>query len=206
MKVFFDTEFTGLHKNTSLISIGCVSEKKDVFYAELVDFNKNEVDDWLKSNVFSQTIRVDSEGKLTKSDAKREGEISNYTDKSLFCVGNCMTVRNELMQWFDSIREENPIEFVSDVCHYDMVLLIDLLTNGGSALQLPEWISACCHDINQDIAKFLKITEKEAFGVDRERFLTQFNMYYCTIAKHDSLHDALVICDIYKSIKDARRH
>ena len=160
MKVFFDTEFTGLHKNTSLISIGCVSEKKDVFYAELVDFNKNEVDDWLKSNVFSQTIRVDSEGKLTKSDAKREGEISNYTDKSLFCVGNCMTVRNELMQWFDSIREENPIEFVSDVCHYDMVLLIDLLTNGGSALQLPEWISACCHDINQDIAKFLKINEK----------------------------------------------
>ena len=32
MKIFFDTEFTGLHKNTTLISIGLVSETGDEFY------------------------------------------------------------------------------------------------------------------------------------------------------------------------------
>ena len=26
MKIFFDTEFTGLHKNTELISIGLIAE------------------------------------------------------------------------------------------------------------------------------------------------------------------------------------
>ena len=34
MKVWFDTEFTGLHKNTTLISIGLVNEYNETFYAE----------------------------------------------------------------------------------------------------------------------------------------------------------------------------
>lgn len=33
MKVFFDTEFTGLHKDTTLISIGLVDEYNNHFYA-----------------------------------------------------------------------------------------------------------------------------------------------------------------------------
>ena len=31
MKIFFDTEFTRLHKNTTLISIGLVAETEDLF-------------------------------------------------------------------------------------------------------------------------------------------------------------------------------
>lgn len=34
-KIFFDTEFTGLHQNTTLISIGLVSDEGERFYAEL---------------------------------------------------------------------------------------------------------------------------------------------------------------------------
>ena len=37
MKIFFDTEFTGLHKNTTLISIGLVAENGKKFYAEFND-------------------------------------------------------------------------------------------------------------------------------------------------------------------------
>ena len=37
MKVFFDTEFTGLYKDTNLISIGLVSEDGKEFYAEIDD-------------------------------------------------------------------------------------------------------------------------------------------------------------------------
>jgi len=34
MKMFFDTEFSELEQNTSLISIGLVSENNQIFYAE----------------------------------------------------------------------------------------------------------------------------------------------------------------------------
>jgi len=39
-KIFFDTEFTGLHQNTTLISIGLISECGKTFYAELTDYDK----------------------------------------------------------------------------------------------------------------------------------------------------------------------
>ena len=42
-KIFFDTEFTGLHQNTTLISIGLVSECGKSFYAELVDSNIDNI-------------------------------------------------------------------------------------------------------------------------------------------------------------------
>lgn len=44
-KLFFDTEFTGLHKNTTLISIGIVSECGCKFYAELTDYDKTQIDE-----------------------------------------------------------------------------------------------------------------------------------------------------------------
>ena len=51
MKLFFDTEFTGLHKKTTLISLGIVSEDNKTFYAEFTDYNKDQVNDWLQINV-----------------------------------------------------------------------------------------------------------------------------------------------------------
>ena len=53
MKVFFDTEFTGLHQNTTLISIGLVDENGREFYAELIDYDQTQVDDWLQDNVIT---------------------------------------------------------------------------------------------------------------------------------------------------------
>jgi hypothetical protein len=50
-KIFFDTEFTGLHQNTTLISIGLISECGKEFYAELTDYDVTQIDDWLKQNV-----------------------------------------------------------------------------------------------------------------------------------------------------------
>ena len=46
-----------------------------------------------------------------------------------------------------------------------MVLFIDLF---GSAFDIPENVNAVCHDINQDIAKHLGISEEEAFDYTRE--------------------------------------
>ena len=63
-KLFFDTEFTGLHQNTTLISIGLISECGKTFYAELTDYDKTQLDDWLNENVISNLLFSD---KITKS-------------------------------------------------------------------------------------------------------------------------------------------
>lgn len=53
MKVFFDTEFTGLRQNTTLISIGCVAETGETFYAEHSNYDRSQVDDWIRQHVLS---------------------------------------------------------------------------------------------------------------------------------------------------------
>lgn len=51
MKVFFDTEFTGLHQHTTLVSIGCVAENGRTFYAETNDYDYCQTDEWFDKNV-----------------------------------------------------------------------------------------------------------------------------------------------------------
>ena len=53
MKIFFDTEFTGLHQGTTLISIGMIAEDGRELYCELNDYDKTQIDDWLKDNVIA---------------------------------------------------------------------------------------------------------------------------------------------------------
>ena len=59
MKIYFDTEFTGLHKNTTLISIGLIDEVGRSFYAEFSDYDKYQCDDWIKENVWANLIYKD---------------------------------------------------------------------------------------------------------------------------------------------------
>ena len=60
-KIFFDTEFTGLHQNTTLISIGLISECGKTFYSEFTDYDKSQLDDWLQENVINNLIIQDTE-------------------------------------------------------------------------------------------------------------------------------------------------
>ena len=108
MKIFFDTEFTGLRKDTTLISIGLVSANGQVFYAEFTDYDKTMVNDWIKENVIKN--------------------LMNRNDPNHgYYVGTKEEIRDKLTEWFSQF---DAVELVSDVCHYDMVLLIDLF---GSA-------------------------------------------------------------------------
>ena len=52
-KIFFETEFTGLRQDTSLISIAMVTEDGQEFYAATYDFNGEQVDLWLQTNVLA---------------------------------------------------------------------------------------------------------------------------------------------------------
>ena len=53
-KIFFDFEFTGLHKLTTPISCGLVCEDGRTFYAEFTDFDKFQIDSYVRQNVLSK--------------------------------------------------------------------------------------------------------------------------------------------------------
>lgn len=193
MKLFFDTEFTGLHKNTTLISIGIVSEDGRKFYAELRDYSKGQCDEWIKENVLKHTMMNGNQKLFDKF----------LTDNSIQgMIGYSLKVCDCLCDW---LNQFDSIQFVSDVCHYDFVLLIDLITSHCTAMNLPENISSSCHDINQDIAAFYGIEEREAFNLSRE--VVMKNMYGEDFSieglKHNALYDAEVIRVIYLGIQES---
>ena len=183
MNVYFDTEFSGLHKNTQLISIGLVSDDDQQFYAEITDYNKDMLGDWVKENVLSKMIR-----EMHSEDRYHVPGYHTGTKKDI-----AEALRNWLMQW-------TSVTFVSDVCHYDMILLIDLF---GSAFDLPGHVCPACYDINQDIAAYFNITLKQAFDKSREEIVNDIlNDPVDERMKHNALYDAHVIKKIYDGIHD----
>ena len=99
---------------------------------------------------------------------------------------------------------DGQIEFVSDVSSYDFVLLIDLLTNHKSALDLPNYITSDCYNINQLIADKLFDNSDlgDAFDITREEYLSERDKEEFILnkilgdAKHNALWDAYVISKI----------
>lgn len=188
MKIFFDTEFTGLHRNTSLISIGLIAEDGRAFYAEFIDYNRDDVNDWIKENVIDKL--------LYSNDYRVPKARYDFINDVASVRGATFHIKRLLRKW---LMEFDEIEWVSDVCHYDFVLLIDLVF--GHALNMPYGkINAACHDINQDIAKYFRISEIEAFDINREEILEKFGIKI-EGSKHNALYDAKVIKAIYEVIK-----
>ena len=183
MRIFFDTEFTGLRKDTTLISIGLVAESGDKFYAEFTDYNEKMCDDWIRHNVLGNLF-------LHKT-------IETPDDKTLYVIDTKDGIACELNNWLQKFYS---IEFVSDVCHYDMVLLIDLLSYGGTAFDLPAKIPAVCHDLNQDIARHYGISDKKAFDMSREDLVKDLCDKEIEGRKHNALYDAEVIKAIFDEI------
>lgn len=179
MNVYFDTEFTGLHKGTTLISIGLIASNGKKFYAEIVDYDRSQVNDWIKENVINNLWAV----------SKTIDECSKF---EYYHLGTKEQIAQKLKEWF---LEFDSVQLISDVAHFDMVLLIDLF---GGAFDLPKNVNPSCHDINQDIAKFLGVTEREAFDVSRECFLG----ICLSSEKHNALYDAEIIKEIYEFINN----
>lgn len=221
MNLYFDTEFTGLHKDATLISLGIISEDNQRFYAEFADYDIKQCDDWIKENVLSNLSLQSlpwSCGVESKIESMRDDgwEISHTpthpTWNSIISYGVSHTTENDIRQvcgdrvWIslrlqDWLSQFDSIQFISDVCHYDFVLLIDLF---GTAFDLPENVSPVCLDINSGIARYFGISEKEAFDKSREEIVKKLCGYEIEGKKHNSLHDAEVIKAIYDKIYCAR--
>ena len=202
MKIFFDTEFTGLHKDTTLISIGLIDENGRTFYGEFSDYNESQCDNWIRENVIKH-LKWSKEGPV-------EDFVNIYVN-SWEAFGSKEYIKIVLSEW---LSKYDYVDLVSDCCHYDMVLFIDIF---GDAWSIPDVVNPACHDINQDIAKYFDISEKEAFDLSREKFIEKVNIdrqddqnnfdisegekiINIEGDKHNSLYDAKVIKEIYEIV------
>lgn len=229
IKIFFDCEFTGLRKDTTLISIGFITNDRRTFYAEFTDYNESMCNDWIKNNVIDNLKFNDNEASFlvqTKNKTAEENDLikshpAEDDDEGFNIVmkGNRRDISIALNKWLNQFVKENlNIEFVSDVCHYDFVLLVDLLLiakgEGLTAIDLDKEYSSCCYDLNIDIATFLSTNARKAFNVNRESLLKRLYenkksdkdySYIMSLLsnredKHNSLYDAKIIKELYTAL------
>lgn len=194
MFVYFDCEFTGLTKDTTLVSIGLLTSQNQytreyhMFYAEFTDYDKTYDDKWFMDNVVKNLVFRDEE----------EG-FEMYHVHSFGMKGTKEQVKEKLLKWFDKVSEgESDITLVTDVGNYDMVLFIDIF---GSAFDLPKKIVPTYIDINNIIADEMGLTLQEAFDLNREELVKRLSGNLEEYdRKHNSLWDASIIKRIYEDV------
>ena len=182
MKLFFDTEFTGLHKNTTLVSIGIIAENGKTFYAELTDYDQKQIDEWLEKNVIANlTIDKDSLGKF--------GDDANWLVR-----GDTASIKYYLEGW---LKQFEKVVFWSDCLSYDWVLFNHIF---GHAFSIPENVYYIPFDI-------CTLFEHKGIDVDisRERYaeITNDKGQNQTaeyMMKHNALYDAKVIKLCYEKL------
>lgn len=177
-KIFFDTKFTGLHQNTSLISIGLVSECGKTFYAELTDYDKGQVDDWLQENVINN---------LTLTNCSDEDWLTEFEIKGdeTLVLANKETTKKYLDVW---LRQFDEVEIWSDCLSYDWVLFCQIF---GHAFNVPKNVYYIPFDIS---------TLFHAKGIDPDINREEFSGMTEGSQKHNALWDAKVIKQCFQKL------
>lgn len=195
-KIFLDTEFTGLHQKTTLVSIGLISECGKTFYAELTDYDETQLDDWLRENVISNLkfapplegedeyyVATRAEGNLTPN--------SLYDSYSVDLRGDSEEVSLRLSIWLAQFKS---VAIWSDCLAYDWVLFNELF---GGAFDIPKNV----YYIPFDICTLFEIKGIDP-DISREEFANIENMKMPNgtfpekiedVPKHNALWDAIVI-------------
>ena len=144
MKVFFDTEFTGLHQDTTLISIGLIAENGKTFYGQFSDYDREQVDGWIKENVIGNLPATPQE---------------LYATADMVFYGCREQVASGLKTWLSQFDE---VEMWSDCLSYDWVLFNQLF---GHAFDIPDNV----YYIPFDICTLFKIKGVDP-DINREEF------------------------------------
>lgn len=173
VKIFFDTEFTGLHQNTTLISIGLIAETGERFYAELTDYDSDQVNGWISENVIS---KLDLDGSYP------------FDITHLLIKGDKNVVKSELERWFSQFEN---VEMWSDCLSYDWVLFSQLW---GHTFKIPSNV----YYIPFDICTLFKIKGIDP-DVSRETFASLD--VEGEQRKHNAMWDAEVIKACYDKLQ-----
>lgn len=172
-KIFFDTEFTGLHQNTTLISIGLIAETGEAFYAELTDYDETQIDDWLRDNVIANLYLNESDN----SAYKQEWSL----------VGNATQLKEALVLWLAQFEQ---VEMWSDCLSYDWVLFNQIF---GHAFNIPKNV----YYIPFDICTLFQYKGIDP-DINREEFagILPEDIH----RKHNAMWDAVVIKVCYERL------
>jgi hypothetical protein len=197
MKLFFDTEFSGLHKDTTLISIGIVSEDGRRFYAEANDYDESQIDEWIDENVLKNLLfeaPLDDENEYYVR-SRHQAEIRLTNQWNIEMRGSTLEIADELAEWLSQFDQ---IEMWSDCLSFDWVLFCDLF---GHAFDVPKNVFYIPFDICT-----LMYAKNIDPDVNREDFAdgyisTEGNLINPDfVAKHNALWDAYVIKACYEKL------
>ena len=208
LKVYYDAEFTGLHRGTSLISIGLVSETGSTFYAEFTDYDKSQVNDWLQEHVIDNLLFNDKE----KIVMLHPTGFDENEKVSVSMKGQSAEIKDFLERWFkhelaltkETENECDQIQIYCDCYAYDWMLFNDLMCEDGLALNLPDYL----YYIPVDLSTYLQMRNIDP-DINREELIHKlfpdydleddilskepFNSNeHKEDAKHNSLWDALI--------------
>jgi hypothetical protein len=176
IRVFLDFEFTGLRQDTTPISIGMTTEDGLSFYAEFTDYDKSQVDAWIRNHVLVNLLT--------------DAQFDDLPEDTLFIKGNRSEVREAVLLWLAQISDcgKEGVEFWGDVLAYDWVLFRSLL---GGTSNMP----ANLYYIPFDIATLFKV-----YNVDPDINREAYSGLTMSPSKHNALWDAKVIMACYRRL------
>ncbi len=182
MKLFFDTEFTGLHQATTLISLGIVAEDGRTFYAEFTDYDKSQVNDWLQKHIIDNLRLINHHA--TSGGHEMYYGLEGKKDRDFWsyeCFGKTEHIKNCLLMWLEQF---DSVEFWSDCLAYDWVLLNGLISDYSKGYpELPKNV----HYIPFDICTMFKLA-----GIDPDISREEYSGMTDAI-QHNALDDARMI-------------
>jgi hypothetical protein len=179
MKIFFDTEFTGLHQKTTLISIGLIAADGKTFYAEFNDYDQSQIDTWLQDNVIS---------KLMIHPERNKYYLVNDTEE--IYKDDTATIRDRLTDW---LSQWDKVEMWSDCLSYDWVLFNQIW---GHAFNIPKQV----YYIPFDICTYFKLKGIDP-DINREDYAREGQWFpEDQVQKHNALWDAKVIFACYNKL------
>jgi hypothetical protein len=189
-KLFLDTEFTGLHKNTTLISLGIVSECGKTFYAEFNDYDESQVDDWIRDNVIKNLLMSApnlDEDEYYMASRHHDNPIGNDLEASysVHLRGNRRKIKSALKNW---LNQFDKVEIWSDCLAYDWVLFCDIFRNPNSTFKDAFGFPRNVYYIPFDLSTAFRMT-----GIDPDISREEFAEMTLESKKHNALWDAQVI-------------
>ena len=163
LKIFLDTEFTGLHQQSSLISIALIAETGEDFYGELTDFDIKNINPWVKENVLPQL---------------------NENNASNIIKGTQKEIAKAIKEWLIQFSNEaSSIQIWADCYAWDWILFCELF---GGAFEIPSSI----HYMPMDLATLFDIKTGKP---DTSRFdFVKNEISDKNWIQHHALHDAKV--------------
>jgi len=164
-RVFFDTEFTRGGQNTTLVSIGFVSECGRNLYLELSDYESTQVTPWLEKNILSLL-----EGnKVTTLEARKIIE-----------------------DWFNQIAPDQKIQLISAGKEMDSILLYNIWGEVAPESTLRSWHDRLppqiCQKTHVDLDTIFLLN-----GIDPLIDRAAFAEADISGKRHNALYDAQVV-------------